>query len=433
MKKLFFILILTAGLGFLGWQVFEKATEAKKQPGGRRQRRNVPVAVEVTPAKQAAIREVGKYMGSLYPSSEFRVAPKIGGRLEKILVDIGDTVQGGQLVATLDAEEYRQQVGQAKAELEVARANLQERQNVRENAKRELDRTQALRKKKIASVSQLDSAESEYRNQTAKVRVARAQVAQREAAMRTAEVRLSYSQIQVPTHNSGGLRVVGERFVDEGAMLASNTPIVSLLDIDTLTAVIHVIERDYPKIGGGLTAMISTDAFPGKDFTGQVIRIAPLLREKSREARIEIEVPNKDRLLKPGMFVRVQIEFTQHDNATVVPAASLVKRDGAQGIFLADIQNKKAKFVPVTVGIANGKLVEILEPPVKGPVVTLGQHLLEDGSAIMLPGKPGRPGKSGKKGGKRPGMGKPGAAEKAEGSGVPRLRKAEPPAPKGKS
>ena len=398
MKKVFVIIVLLAGLGVLGWQVYEKASASNK--GSNRRGRNVPVAVEIAPVKMASIREIGQFTGSLYPLTEFRVAPKIAGRLERILVNIGDTVKGGQLVAVLDDEEYRQQVSQAHAELEVAQANIQERRNTLENAKREYDRTVSLRKKKIASESQLDAAGSEYRNQQAKVRVANAQVAQKKAALEMARVRLSYSQIRVPENNTSGYQVVGERFVDQGAMLAANTPLVTILDIGRLTAVIHVIERDYSKIQPGLNAVVTTDAFPGKTFSGRIIRIAPLLKEKSREARVEIEVPNDQKLLKPGMFVRVKIQFDQHDNATVVPVASLVKRDGNQGIFLADLERQSARFVLVTVGIVNGTAAEILNPPISGSVVTLGHHLLEDGATILLPGDKPKAGSRQKKGSK---------------------------------
>ena len=397
MKKLLFIAILAAGIGFLGWQVYQKASASKK--GSNHQRRSVPVAVEIAPIKKGAIQDLGDFTGSLYPLSKFIVAPKIGGRLEKILVDIGDTVRGGQLVAQLDDEEYRQQVSQAKAELEVAQANLQERKNILENAKREYDRTVALRKKKIASESQLDAAGSEYRTHQAKLKVASAQVSQKEAEMRMANVRLSYGQIRLPKNNTSGFFVVGERFMDEGAMLAPNTPIVSIIDIGKLTAVIFVIERDYTKIHPGLEAIISTDAFPGHRFKGKVIRIAPMLKEKSREARVEIEIPNKDRLLKPGMFIKVQIRFEQHENATLIPVAAIIKRNGAQGLFLADLQQKKAKFVEITVGIINNAQAEIIAPPLTGAVVTLGHHLLEDGGSIILPERNPRSGPS-QKGGK---------------------------------
>lgn len=383
MKKSLITFIVLAGLGLFGWQAYQKMSASRGGPDP--QRRNAPVAVEVIPVKIATIQEVGSFTGTLYPLSSFVLAPKIAGRLEKIMVHIGDTVKSGQLVAILDDDEYRQQVSQARAELEVAQAMLQERKSTLENARREYERTVELRKKKIASESQLDAADSEFLTHQAELKVATAQVSQKEAALNMANVRLSYAQIQVPANHTTADRVVGERFVDEGAMLAPNTPIVSILDIGKLIAAIYVIERDYPKIRPGLEAVISTDAFPGRTFTGKVIRIAPLLKEQSREARVEIEIPNPLTLLKPGMFVRVQIKFEQHENATVIPTAALVKRNGVQGVFLADLAEKKARFVPVTVGIISTGQAEVLDPPLSGAVVTLGHHLLEDGASIILP------------------------------------------------
>ena len=384
-KKLIVTIIILSGISLLGWQIYQRASHSGK--GFKQQRRDVTIAVEVALVKKTSIREVRSFTGSLYPLSEFIMAPKIAGRLEKILVNIGDTVKSGQLVAVLDDDEYLQQVSLAKAELEVARANLQERKSTIENAKREYERIVKLRKKKIASESQLDAAESEFKTQQAKLKVTIAQVSQKEAALKIAKVRLSYAQIKVTENNTTGYKVIGERFVDEGAMLAPNAPIVSVLDIEKLIAAIHVIGRDYPKIKAGQEAVISTDAFPGFTFSGKVIRIAPILKEKSREARVEIEIPNVQKLLKPGMFVRVHIQFDEHHNATVVPVTSLVKRNGKQGVFIADLKEKKARFIPVTVGIVNGIKAEILNPTITGAVVTLGHHMLEDGASIILPDK----------------------------------------------
>ncbi|MDP7417329.1 MAG: efflux RND transporter periplasmic adaptor subunit, partial [Desulfobacterales bacterium] len=184
-----------------------------------------------------------------------------------------------------------------------------------------------------------------------------------------------------------GYRVVGERFVDEGAMLAPNTPIISILDIGVLTAVIHVIERDYPKVRIGQEAVITSDAYPGRRFYGKVARLAPLMKETSRQARVEIEIINENQLLKPGMFARVLIEFEKRDAVTVVPPGAIVKRGGNQGVFVPIEQKGTVRFVPVTVGVVNEDQVEIVSPLQAKNVVSVGQHLLEDGSAILLQGK----------------------------------------------
>ena len=383
MKKFLVLVIALAIIGLLGWRVYHKILDLKKP--SNRQRTALAVAVEIAPIQKASVRDIGLFSGTLYPRAKFIVAPKISGRLEKLLVNVGDRVKRGQLIAVLEDDEFVQQVNQARAELEVARAQLEDSKSNLENASRDLERVSALREKKIASASELDAAQARFESLTAKHKVALAQLAEKEAALKAVEVRLSYTRIHANWEGGNEHRVVGERFMDEGAMLAPNSSIVSILDISSVTAVIHVIERDYPKLVIGQNAVLLTDAFPGKSFPGEIVRIAPLLRETSREARVELRVPNAGHVLKPGMFVRVQIEFQRHENATVVPLTALTKQLGQQGVFVADRQELKAHFVPVTLGIVNNEWAEVLEPPMSGWVVTLGQHLLEDGATIILP------------------------------------------------
>jgi len=383
MKKAVLLLLVLAVAGVFGWRLWQKALAARAQasPAERGAR---AVAVEVQPVATTTIRDVAQFTGSLFSKALFVAAPKVAGRLKKLTVNIGDPVRQGQTIALLDDDEYAQQVGEAQAELEVAKANIEEARSALEIEKREYDRVQALRQKNIASESELDSGQARYQAQEAKYKVALAQVDQKDAALKAAEVRLSYTRIQAAWEDGEGERVVGERFVDEGAMLRANDPIVSIIDLSSLTAVIHVIERDYSKITVGQDATVTTDAYPERLFRGRIVRVAPLLKETSREARVEVEIPNPEGVLKPGMFVRAEIEFDRHDNATVVPFTALARREGREGVFLADLTEKKAHFVPVTVGIVSGEQAEVTAPPLSGMVVTLGQHLLTDGSTIAV-------------------------------------------------
>lgn len=383
MKKIVIAAVLVL-LIVIGWQVYKRTGISSEQPAGRG---NPVVAVETVPVARTVIREVGVFTGTLLPRSQFDVAPKIPGRLEKLFVNIGDPVKRGQLIALIDDGEYVQQVNQARAELDVAMANREETRSSLNLAEREYERAQALREKKILSESDLDAAEANYKVTLARQKVAEAQVVQKEAELKTAQVRLDYTRIAVTWEVNGESRFVGERFVDEGAMLTANTSIASIIDISSLKAVIHVIERDYTRVRVGQPAIISTDAFPGRTFMGTIDRVAPLLKEAARQARVEIDVPNPEGMLKPGMFVRVDIEFDRHEDAVVVPVDSLVKNGNGWTLYLADLQTMKAVRVPVKVGIINGTAAEIVEPALSGFVIIVGQHLLEDGAAISLPGK----------------------------------------------
>ncbi len=383
MKKIWIIAVALVVSSFLGWKIYERASTSGTEP--RHGRGKPPTAVEVTRVQKGDIRDMATFTGSLYPAAEFIVAPKIAGRLEKILVHIGDEIEPGQLVASLESEEYFQQLKQTEAEQEVARATVQERMDSLENAGREYERTTVLRERKIASASQLDAADAELKSRRAGLKVAEAQVIQKEAAFNAAKVRLSYARIHMPQALNGNHWVVGERFVHEGALLSPNTPIVSVLDIGMLIAVVHVIERDYARIELGLRAEISTDAFPGRGFHGTVLRIAPLLQEKSRHARVEIEIPNETLHLRPGMFVRAGIEIERHADALVIPIAAIAKRNDREGVFLLDSEKKTVSFVPVEMGIVSGSMAQVLSPELEGWVVTLGHHLLEDGANVILP------------------------------------------------
>ena len=385
MKKFFSVLLVLLIVAMIGWQAYTRITASadKNGPG----RSAVPVAIETEPIRKDVIRDIGIFTGSLLPKSQFIVAPKVAGWLKKLLVNIGDAVQQNQVIAILDDEEYTQEMEQARAELQVAKANAENCTSDLDIAKREYERAKALREKKIASASELDESEAAFNACQTRLKVSLAQVAQKEAALKTTDVRLSYTKVQAFWENGDETRVVGERFVDEGALLQVNEPIVSILENNPLTAVVYVIERDYQKVEVAQQSVVTTDAYPDKTFTGGVVRIAPLLKESSRQARVEIEVPNPDQLLKPGMFVRAKIEFARHDNAMLIPFAALVRREGKEGIFIADTGALKARFVPVETGIINGELVEVKAPNISGLVVTMGNHLLEDGSDIMLPEK----------------------------------------------
>jgi RND family efflux transporter MFP subunit len=381
MKRVIAVLIIVITLGGIGWKVYQKAT-TKRQDS---RKAKVAVPVEVATVRQATLHEIAQFVGDLTARSEFVVAPKVAGRLVKLLVDIGDTVQNDQLIAVLDAEEYNQQVEQSKAELEVAKATVDEARSNLEAAQRDFDRVEALRGKKIASESELDEARSLYRTALSRHKVSLAQVAQKEAALKAAEIRQSYTAIHASWSGGGDSRMVGERYADTGAMLKANDPIVSVVDMDVLNAVIHVTEREYGKIKVGQVVDVSCDAYPSKPFAGKVVRVAPLVKQTSREARVEIQVANGERLLRPGMFVLARIELSRRQNATVVPEAAIVRRGGGKaGVFLADRQTGKAKFVPVTVGVREEPLVEILDPPLSGLVITLGQHLLEEATGITV-------------------------------------------------
>ena len=378
-------LLLGAGLVILAIAVWLIVKNVAGKAEGTGQRTGT-VAVEVAPIVEGPIRDLGLFSGTLIPKSQFVIAPKVSGKLKKLYVDIGDRLTNGQVVAQLDDEEYQQQVIQAEADLNVARANLEEARTGVELAQRDLERAESLHKKKIMSDSQMDAARAQFNAQESKSKVTAAQVSNRESALEAARVRLSYTRITASWQKGSEVRFVGERFVDEGALLSSNSQIISVIELQPITAVIFATEKEYFRIQPGQEVVVTSTAFTGRTFQGTVTRVAPLLKETSRQARVEVDIKNDGDSLKPGLFVNTEIEFAHRDKAKLVPFSSLVQRGTQSGVFLADTENKKAFFKPIKVGIVEGENAEVLEPAdISGYAVVLGQHLLQDGMNIILP------------------------------------------------
>lgn len=393
MKKLLTVVIVLGLAAVLGWQIYIRLNQPV-QTKARRSR--PPVTVETAEVTTGLIRRIVTYTGSLRPSAQFVVAPRIPGRLKKLLVNIGDTVERNQVVVEIIDQEYRLKVEQAKAAVAVARARLAEARSNHVLAKAESGRARSLGSKKIIPQSELDAKEAQLHSSAAKLAVARAELEARQAALKEARVRLSYTRIQASWRGGSDTRVVGERFVDEGSLLTANAPIATILELRPIVGVIHVIERDYPKVKLGQPVAITADALPGRVFEGRIVRLAPLLRESSRQAQVELEVPNPDLELKPGMFIRAAIEFSRSEYATLVPLAALANRRGERGVFRLADDGRTVSFIPLKLGIVEGDRYEVLSPELTGRVVTLGHHLLEDGARVRLAGS-GDPAKDGKK------------------------------------
>lgn len=377
------LVLFLVAVGLLAAYVMQQAGEGKGG-GGRPRGGQTVVAVEVALVVRQPIRETAVLTGSLEAQSQFLVASKVGGHLQDILVEAGDRIQSGTLVARLDHDEYLQQVEQARAEVAVARARMEASRILEDYARRELDRIQALAGRKLVADTELDAARGKLESTRAEGAVNAAVLSQREAALRAAEVRLAYTRVEAVWEDQPAERVVGERFVDEGTLLSPGAPIVSVLAVENLRAVVFVIERDYARVRAGQKAELSTDAYPGESFPGTVLRVAPLLKESSRQARVEVEVPNPSGRLRPGMFARVSLELDLHAEATVVPRTALVQRSGKDAVFVIDREAKKAVLVPVELGILTRDLGEVVAPELQGEVVTMGHHLLADGGAVTV-------------------------------------------------
>ncbi|PKN75437.1 MAG: efflux transporter periplasmic adaptor subunit [Candidatus Cloacimonetes bacterium HGW-Cloacimonetes-2] len=368
-KKNWLWLVLAIVLALIVWR-FITGKKGDETRGGRGPQ---AVAVELAPVEIRDLDEVSNYSGNLRAYSSFVLAPKVSGQLTRLHVNIGDRIRKGQLIAELEDVLIRH-------EHEKALANLNQATSAFGEAQREVENTRQLLEREYISQGEYDAIYARFISEQSKLQVA-------QAAERAARFQLEQTRVIATWDGPGFSRVVGERFAVEGQLLSAGSPLVSILDISRLVADIEVIEADYRKIRIGQAAKISSDAWPQEAFAGRVARIAPILQEQSRQARVEIELPNPSEKLKPGMFIRVRLVHQSKQQVTVVPEAALYKHKGVEGVFVVNRDSLIVNFLPVETGISSDNLIEILSPSLSGEVVILGQDQLDEGSAIILPGR----------------------------------------------
>lgn len=376
------LLVLAAAVAALAWWVHQRpgmpgAADPRPQDGR--------VAVETAAVVTGAVSDVREFTGTLEAGDAFTVAPKIGGQIMRIHVDVGDRVERGQVVVELDDDEARQGVAEAEAELAVARAELEQARADARLSERELERTHTLAQRELASGSELDTARARAEAQRTAVAVATARVEQRDASLARARVQLGYTSVRADWAGDDTTRLVGERMVNAGDTVAANTPLLTVLRIAPLTAVVHASESDYPSLRTGQSVEVTADALPGRAFTGEIARIAPRFAADSRQARFEVTLANEDRALKPGMFVTVRVTVDRATEATLVPAEAIVRRESGSGVYrVVEGDPPRARFERVRLGIEGNGRVQVLEPGLSGRVVTLGQQMLEDGAPVIV-------------------------------------------------
>jgi RND family efflux transporter MFP subunit len=298
-----------------------------------------------------------------------------------VYVKLGDPVTRGQRIARIEDREIREQVKQAEAAFEVARATIRQREADLKFAETNLERSRELFGRQLLPKQTLDDADARYQAAVAQVELSRAQLTQSQARLEELRINLANTVIVSPVTG-----FVAKRNTDAGAYASQNAPVVDVVDISLVRLIANVVEKDMRRVNTGDAARVEVDAFPGETFTGRIARVAPVLDPATRTAQIEVEIPNASKRLKPGMYARVNLTIEERANALVVPANAVIDREGQRGVFLAS--NNTAAFRPVQIGIEDAARVEILSGVTeKDQVITTGAAALQDGDRILLAGQ----------------------------------------------
>jgi RND family efflux transporter MFP subunit len=386
MKKVVIAVVTLSVLAGAAWLLWGRSAETGAAAAGSAAPARPTLAVELGEARRGTMSDVVAVVGSLEGQASVEVSSKVNGRLEEVAVRIGDRVARGSVLARVEARELQEQVRQAEASFDVARATVRQREADLKFAQTNLDRSQSLFQRQLLPRQTLDDADARHQSAQAQLDLARAQFAQAQARLDELKITLSATDIRSPVDG-----FVGKRLLDPGALVSPNTPVVSVVEIDRVRLVAAVVEKDLRRIQVGAGAEVEVDAFPGETFHGRVARVAPVLDPATRTAQMEIEVPNRDFRLKPGMYSRVRLTVATRAQALTVPVNAVVTVEGRRGVFqvkdgqVRDGQVKEAAFVPIQTGLEDGTRIEVLSGLSDGArVVTTGAAALRDGDPVTI-------------------------------------------------
>jgi RND family efflux transporter MFP subunit len=310
-----------------------------------------PTLVKVeTPTRETMVESV-ELNGDILPIQQAGVYARVTGNLENVFVNIGDHVAANQLLARIDTVELGQQYRQASATYD--------------NATAVYDRSKSLLEHSLIAKQDFDAAETAMK------------VAKENAE--TARTRLDYAEITAPFTG-----YITRRYLDPGALVSStSTTLFTLADLDAIKIIVNALEKDIPKIHVGTKAVVTVDAYPGRDFVGAIARLSQQLDLTTRTMPVEIDIPNKEHILKPGMFADVSLVLSEQPNVLTVPTSALLREQGGYYVYL--LQNGVAHRAEVQIGAEQQSRTEIqsgLQDSDK--VITTGQQFARDGGPVTV-------------------------------------------------
>jgi membrane fusion protein, multidrug efflux system len=360
--------------------------------------------VKTVAVEQRQQRRVVEAVGSLFAYDEVTVSSEAEGRVEEVMVDVGDRVGKGQTLARVSSVEFQLTVDQQQAALRQARARLGlneidgDLKDVRQaaevkkaaadltDAEQKYKRAQSLLETGVIPRQQYDEAEARYKAAKATYDLAmqqvenmRASMQQTQASLNLANKRLRDTQIRAPFAGH-----VKAREVTTGQYLKVQTPVMTIVNVDPLRARLSVPEKMSPWVRVGREVKLSLEAFPGREFAGRVSRINPSVDEKNRTFEIEALVSNRGGELKPGSFVKATIQSDKVDQILAIPYSAAAYLFGAYKVFV--LQGQTIKEREVKLGDRLGDLVEVIEGLRAGEKIAIsaGGAQLKDGMEVEI-------------------------------------------------
>ncbi len=309
-----------------------------------------PIPVEISLPSRGDVYALYSGTAPIEAFAEADVIAKVDGEIRNILVEEGDEVTKGQVLARLDGDRLRLELNESEAKLR--------------KLQRDYERYLDLKGKGLISEGDFEKTKFE--------------MDALQASFNLAELELDYTQIRAPIEG-----VIAERYIKLGNTIKVGDPVFRVTSLEPLVAYLHVPEREYRNIDSGQPVQIEIDALQGEPIIATVSRVSPIVDPETGTFKITVEITDEERRIKPGMFGRISVVYDKHENALQLPRSALVEDAGQTSVFVVE-DNVAIKKV-VQTGYSDRGMIEIVAGLEDGEnVVTIGQLGLKPDAKVTV-------------------------------------------------
>ncbi|MEW5978904.1 MAG: efflux RND transporter periplasmic adaptor subunit [Acidobacteriota bacterium] len=389
------VVVLLAGGGYLVKHYL--AAQAAARAAGNGNENKKPDGKESSPVElaQATRDRISAYLTStanLRALREVDIASQTEGVVEAVLAEEGDFVKEGQVLCRLDdtqlqirLELARERLAQAKFQQEKARKRQEKAISQIENTRKEVARLQRAFDEQLISERELaqaqyrlDELEHDERVSSSETREFNHRVDELEAEIKQAELEISRTQVRAPFAG-----MVTQRTVELGRTIRNLDALFKLGTFSPLLADVHLSEREAHQVKPEQTAIVKLGVDESVQCRAKVARISPVVDQASGTVKVTLELNPTQAALKPGAFVRVDIQTDTRPDAVLIPKRAVLEEDGEHFVFI--ISGDTAHRTKVTLGYEWAGQVEVRNGVAAGQqVVVAGQGALKDGGKIRI-------------------------------------------------
>jgi RND family efflux transporter MFP subunit len=343
--------VLVGGAFAFGWAQRSKAHNRIEAPVGEAR----ATRVEVIKPGVAETDGAMTLPGTVRALEQTKIYARTTGYVRKWLVDIGDKVKAGQLLLELDTPELDAQLAQARAQLAQAQASVKQVTAQRDYSKSNTQRFETLADQKLVSKSQVEQTQAQASTDEASVASAESNVAAQQANVRRLADTQAFSKVFAPFAGT-----ITTRNIERGDLVSETktTELYTLAALDPVRVYIDVPQNVASNVRTGAEATLGVREFPGRKFTGKVTRSAGALDPDLHTMTTEVQVPNPDGALMPGMYVQATLTFPVPHRVVEIPATALYS--DAQGLRVAVVDaQQKLHFAPITIERDTGATLQV--------------------------------------------------------------------------